>query len=59
MTKTEFLTLWQENKDGRHNEVLKQTIAKIFNPETMDKTKPWLSRYEFVDGKLVKLKAQA
>lgn len=57
MTKTEFLTLWQENKDGRHNEVLKQEVARVFNPDNL-KDKPWLTAYDFEDGKLVKLKSR-
>lgn len=51
MKKHDFLTLLQQNKDGRHNEVLKQEVARVFKD-----TLPNKLAYDFIDGKLVERK---
>lgn len=47
MTKTEFLTLWQENSDGRHNKALSEEIVSVFSPDKKDPAKPHIKFYDF------------
>jgi hypothetical protein len=53
MTKHDFLTLWQQNTNGQHNEAIKQEVARVFKD-----AKPNTPTYDFIDGKLVKRKPE-
>ena len=46
MSKAEFLQMWHENTDGRHNETLFKELARVFAPD--DAAKPYIKFYDFV-----------
>lgn len=54
MTKTEFLKLYQENTDGRHNAQIDEIVNKLYAPENEHKYKHFTKGFESVNGVIKK-----